>query len=247
MPTKTKSPFAFSPRTFTYFDQAARHSTDRAWFDEHKSAYDDYVAVPFGYLLAELREALADKLPGLSFSERKLKKPLLRPTAAGQPAIRTTATAFLQETATSMFESNPGIYLSFGAGADDNLCGVGLYEPSGRQMKRLRAGATDGFEALDKCLRTPQLKKRWGPLSGNRYTRFPKGYDETDRAGKYLWQKQWFLSKHFTREQVAKPDFIPALVADLAVAVPFLQWTRSVVGVYQRPAPDASGDMDRLR
>jgi uncharacterized protein (DUF2461 family) len=235
--TKVAAEFGFSRGTFAYFEAAARNAEDREWFDGHKAEYAEFVEVPLTHLVVELGRELGPLLPGVAFLPRKISKPVLRKGKEdGGPALRTNATAFFSETATSMFETNPGVYLSVGAGADDNILGCGLYMPSSRQIKALRPAFVTDFARVDAILKARDVKKHWDGLKGDRYVRFPKEFEEGVAGSEYLWHKQWLLSKHVSREEMMAPGFIDAAVKAFKAAVPFLTWTRETVGVYKKPA-----------
>ena len=230
--------FSFSRKTFTYFDGARRHSSDKEWFDAHRKQYAEHVEVPLTHLILSLKERLADSLPGVVFSPRRISKPLKRQSKGKEgPLLRPNATAYFAETATSMFESNPGIYLSFGATDEDNICGCGLYMPSSRQLKELRPRFGSDHQTLQRILTAKNFRKYWTGLSGDRYKRFPKEFEEGAPGSDYLWHKQFFLSRRPTREEVLQPDFIETTVDAVAAAIPFLTWTRNAVGIYRKPRP----------
>jgi uncharacterized protein (TIGR02453 family) len=239
---KAVAEFAFSRGTFGYFEAASRHVGDREWFEGHREEYAKCVEVPLTHLVVELGRELGALLPGIAFSPRKISKPLLRRTGAGKmtdedgPAVRTTATAFFSEPATSMFETNPGIYVSVGAGAEDNIIGCGLYMPSSRQIKALRPAFVADYTRIDAILRSRTLKKYWHGLNGDRYVRFPKGFEEGVQGTEYLWHKQWLLSKRVSRDEVMAPTYVGDTVRAFKAAMPFVAWTRETVGVYKKPA-----------
>ncbi len=230
---------AFTKQTFRYFDGARRHAQDRDWFDAHRAGYAAHVEVPFTHLVSELKERLAVLLPGVVFSPRKISKPLRRRAqddeGPSSPLLRENTFVFLQEPATSMFETNPGLYVSLGATPEHNLRGCGLYMPSARQMKELRPRFATEAETLDRLLQADGLHTHWNGLSGGRYKRFPKDFDENAPGAAYLWHKQFFLSKPLTREDILHPEFIAHTVEAFAAAVPFLAWTRQAVGTYRKP------------
>lgn len=235
---ETMSDLRFTRKSFAYFDGARRHASEREWFEAHSAQYAEHVEVPFTHLILSLKERLADSLPGIAFSPRRISKPLKRQSKEKDgPLLRHKATAFFAETATSMFESNPGIYLSFGAQEEDNVCGCGLYMPSSRQVKELRPRFGSEHEALHRILHAKAFRRYWNGLSGDRYKRFPKEFDEAAPGSKYLWHKQFFLSRTPTREDVLQPDFIERTVEATAAAVPFLTWARQAVGLYRKPKP----------
>ena len=238
---ETMAHLGFTRKSFAYFDGARRHAFDREWFDAHKAQYAEHVEVPLTHLIFSLKEQLAGALPGILFSPRKISKPLKRQNRVSKdkdgPLLRHNATAFFAETATSMFESNPGIYLSFGANEDDNVYGCGLYMPSSRQVKELRPHFGTERETLHRILHNRTFRKHWTGLSGDRYKRFPKDFDETAPGSEYLWQKQFFISRTPTRADVLQPEFIERTVEAMAAAVPFLTWTREAVGIYRKSKP----------
>ena len=232
------SDLRFTRKTFAYFDGARRHASDRLWFDAHKKQYIEHVEVPFTYLILSFKERLADTLPGILFSPRKISKPLRRQSKGKDGALlRSKATAFFAETATSMFESNPGIYLSFGADENDNLCGCGLYQPSSRQTKELRPRFGSDHETLHRLLTAKDFRKYWTGLGGDRYKRFPKDFEENSPGSEYLWHKQFFLRKTLSRDDALQPGFMEETVEAMAAAIPFLMWTRKAVGIYRKPRP----------
>ena len=226
----------FTKKTFAYFEGARRHGEDREWFEAHRSQYVEYVELPFTELILQLRERLSPMIPGIAFSPRRLSKPLRRQIQDKDvPLIRENAMASFAETATSRFESNPGLYLSVGAKPEDNVYGCGLYMPSGRQIRELRPRFGSDGEALKKILSARAFKKHWAGLTGERYKRFPKEFDENAAGAEYLWHKQFFLGRTVTRDDALDPEFFPRTVEAMAAAVPFLAWTRQAVGLYRKP------------
>ena len=230
------STLAFTKKTFAYFEAAARHKDDIAWFASHRKSYIEQVELPMTHLTMELKRALSPRLPGVEFSTRRISRPVLRSkAAAAAPLLRTKVKAFFSETPTSMFESNPGIYLSFGATEEDTVIGFGIYMPSSRQTKSLRPVFYIEHEQLDQLLSARPLLKHWKGLTGERYRRFPKEYDEHAPGAEFLWYKHFFMARHLSREEVCRPRFFNSVVAGFEAAVPLLTWTRRVVGVYRPP------------
>ena len=228
--------FVFTKKTFAYFDGARKHATQRAWFDANRAVYEQHVAVPLTHLVMEVKRELSPLLPGIDFTPRKLAKPLLRVTKSSDgPVVRDKVSAFFAETATSMFETNPGIYVSLGSAPDDNVFGCGMYMPLARQVRELRPKLYEELDSFELTLLSPEMKRYWSGLIGDKYQRFPKDFDEDAPAAKYLWFKQFFVGKDLTRNEVVQPDFIEQTVKALKAAAPFLNWTRHAVGVYKRP------------
>ena len=225
----------FSSKTFAYFDGAKKNQHDRGWFESNRELYTDAVEVPFEHLVHLLHLRLAPSLPGISFSARKITKPVARAGKdASGPAHRLKTTASFSEKTTSMFESNPGFYVSLGADAEDNVIGCGLYMPSARQFRELRPRLALDPPELREILDEQALKAHWAGLSSEHFTRFPRGFDDAAPGAHYLRHRNWLLSKTLTRKAVAGPSFIEDTVEAFAAALPFLAWTRTAVGVYRK-------------
>ena len=233
--------FLFSERTFAYFDAARRHAKKREWFDRNRGRFEEFVEVPFTHLILQLREHLGPRLPGIDFLPRKLSKPLHRGAKEGEPQVRSNAYAMFAEKSESMFDTNPGFYIDFGA--ERCVVGCGLYEVSSRQMRALRPALLQQHENVRRLLADRKLRRAWdsgdGVLQGERYTRFPKAFDEGTPGAEYLWHKQWMLGRTLSRDEVCDPHFTRKLARDFEAALPFLEWTRKTVGVWKRPAPNS--------
>ena len=188
------------------------------------------------HLTMELKRALGSLLPGVEFSARRISRPVLRQKAeAPGPLLRSKVKAFFSESPTSMFEANPGMYVSFGATEEDTVIGFGIYMPSSRQMKALRPAFYVEHEKLEELLSARPLRKHWKGLTGERYRRFPKEFDEHAAGAKFLWNKHFFMARHLSRDEVCAPRFFQSVVAGFEAGVPLLTWTRRVVGVYRPP------------
>ncbi len=225
----------FSEETFKYFERAKRNRFKKHWFEKNKNLYLDAVREPFSYLVDQIREELYDELPRIDIDPKKITRPL-RPSnrAEENGFIKHHSHITLWEKKTSLFEWNPAIHIQIGGEKDDNLYGIGLYMVSSRQMSRLRHELYEDFDEIDAILSETKLKRAFGGLAGERYKRFPKGYDAEDEKCKYHWHKRFFLDRSLTREEVKKPGFAKKVVKDLKTAMPFFQWVRNAVGVYKK-------------
>ncbi|MGZ3713156.1 MAG: DUF2461 family protein, partial [Bdellovibrionota bacterium] len=183
-----------------------------------------------------------EKVPGISMLPRKISRPL-RPARKAEEMgwVKAGSMFYLSEKQTSMFEWNPGLYMHLGDEREDNVIGMGLYGPSSRQIKRLRKALVSDYKTVDKILASRTLKKYWGGLADERYKRFPKDYSVDDPAAKYLWYKQFFLRRQFTRKDVLSKDFANTVLRSFEAGLPLLAWIRDSIGIYNKR------DMERER
>lgn len=225
----------FSDKTFKYFDLAKKNKFNKEWFEKNKSMYEDHVKLPFSYLLQKLNQEIGKELKKIEVSPKKITRPL-RPSNKAKDLgwVKNQTHTTLWEAKTSIFEWNPGIHIQFGSEKDDNLIAVGLYMVSSRQLYKFRDAAFKDYEALDKIVNAKNFKSSWGTEFGDKYKRFPKGYDPNHPAAKYIWHKQFYVHQMLTRKDVISPKFIDQTVQDFKIALPYFNWIRQAVGTYQR-------------
>lgn len=228
-------PSHFTKQTFAYFDGAKKNKNNEKWFLKNRNLYLEHVREPFGHLISVLHTEFSRDLPRIRIEPKQITRPLRTKNRAQEGGLIKTHTHLsLWEKKTSLFEWNPGLHLQFGAEKDDNFFGLGLYMVSSRQLSRLRRALVDDFDQIDALLQDRKLKKAWGGLLGEKYKRFPKGFDPADRSEKYLWYKQFYLGQNLTRKEVLEKSLVKKITKDLRLAMPFFKWVRETVGTYSR-------------
>ncbi len=226
----------FTRKTFEYFEKAKKNKNNKKWFLKNKPLYEEYVRKPISELVIKIGNEFQTELPRIDINPRSITRPLRPKNKVGRDGalIKTQSHVGLAEKRTSLFEWNPGIYFQAGADKDDNFFGLGLYMVSSRQMSLLRHALVDNFEEIDEILSNRKLKKAWGSILGDKFKRFPKGFQEQDPRSGYLWHKQFYLGQSFSRTEMQSKKFLSHLVNDLGTAMPFFQWVRKSVGTYKR-------------
>lgn len=225
----------FTKKTFQYFDLAKKNKKKKEWFLKNKELYEAAVKDPYSILIREMDHRFSHKLPEIVISSKKISRPL-RPKnkAELQGYVKAGAMFYFSQKQTSMFEWNPGIYMHLGDEKDDNVIGLGLYGPSSRQIKRLRTALVEDYETVDRILANKTFKKYWGGLAEEKYKRFPKDYSLDDPAAKYLWYKQFFLRRQFTRKEVVSKDFAETVLRSYEAGIPLLTWIRDSIGIFNK-------------
>ena len=234
----------FTRKTFQYFDLAKKNKKKKEWFTKNKELYDENVKFPYEILIKEMAQRLSRKLPDIMITPRKISRPLRPKNKAEEMGyVKAGSMFYFSEKQTSIFEWNPGIYMHLGDEKEDNIIGMGLYGPSSRQIKRLRAALAKDYKTVDKILSDRKLKKYWGTLAPEKYKRFPKDYSVDDPAAKYLWYKQFFLRQQFTRKEVTSKEFAELVLKSYEAGLPLLTWIRSSIGVYNKREMEREKDM----
>lgn len=225
----------FNTNTFRYFDSANENMRDPKWFTQNRELYEKNVKEPMNFLLNIISLELEDSLNGIDINKRMVTRPLRPKNKQLENGINKDFSYFtISEKRTSLFEWNPGIHFQIGHKADDNLIGVGLYMVSSRQMKLMRDAFFYGYENINKIIENKKFKSAWGEMAGEEYKRFPKDFDPDHPSAKFINKKQFYFSKNFKRTEIKSKDFAQKLVKDLKLAMPYFQWVRETVGVYQK-------------
>jgi len=225
----------FSDKTFQYFESAQKNKNYKKWFENNRELYLEHVREPFSIIIESIAKEFRADLPRIDLNPQAICRPI-RPAnraAEGGGLIKNFSHVTLWEKKTSLFEWNPGIHIQFGAGKEDNYVGLGLYMVSSRQMSLLRNNLVQDFEEIDALLSQRSLKKVWGEVLGEKFKRFPKGYNAEDPRAKYLWNKQFYIGQHLTRSEVKNKNLARRIVSDLDLAMPFFKWVRNTVGTYK--------------
>jgi len=226
----------FTIHTFKYFDAASANRNSKSWFENNQELYLNNVRLPFAHLVSKIDKAFSSELPRIKVDPKSITRPL-RPAnrVEDQGWVKDFSFIHLSEKKTSLFEWNPGVQIQFGAKTDDNWMGVGLYLVSGRQMRSVRQALVDDHKVIHQIMNKASFTRAWGKgFAGEKYKRFPRGFDPESPAAPYLWSKQFYVHKQFSRLDVRRRDFQDSLIKDLALAMPLFQWLRKSAGLYKR-------------
>lgn len=226
----------FTKKTFQYFELAQKNRKNKKWFEKNHDLYVETVKTPFAHLITKLKKNLSSELPGIQFNPKKISQPLFRANRIPEDGsiIKTHAHFHAAEKALSMFETNPGLYLSVGHNPNETVTGLGLYMVSGRQLSLIRTAIDQDPEEFAEIMANKKFKKPWKGLGGEKYVRFPKGFNPESEGAKYLWHKQYYVGQDLTKSKLIQKSFADDFSKDCVAALPFLKWLRKTVGTYQR-------------
>lgn len=223
----------FSRKTFLYFEAARRNRKNLKWFKRNESLWREEVKHPFSTLLNKIEIDTHDNFKGIRFHPRMISLPVYRTENIPEDGtvVKPFTWAFLSEKRTSLYEWNPGINIYIGS---EVSFGLGLYHPSGRQMKLLREVIQKDPSLLSTELRNKKFRTVWGDLAGEKYKRFPRGLVPDSLGAEFLWNKQFYVNRSYTKREIVSPGFAERVSADLNAGAGFLSWAREAVGVYER-------------
>ena len=180
----------FSPDYLEFFKELAANN-NKEWFDLNRKRSESVVRDPFKSFIGQLISKMAKSDPALDLEAKdaifrinrdirfsKDKTPYkLNNSALISPAGRKD-------------KNNPGIYLEFGP----EKLGVygGIYMPSPAQVQKVRSYMLTNLEEWEQALNSPNFKKAYGQIQGEKSKRIPKEFREAAEKHPLLYNKQWY-------------------------------------------------------
>lgn len=185
----------FGPEFLRFFRGLRRHNT-RAWYHEHKDAYERFVKEPFADFVGEMIERIAAIDPDMRCEPREAIFRLARDTrfSRDKTPYKTHVGAVLgpdgRKTRRSAFY--------FQLGADGVGIAGGVYQPDRDQVFAIREAIRDDGPTISRLLRDRTFRRVWGELQGERNVRLPPVF--ADAAGQLplLYHRQFYTWVEYT-------------------------------------------------
>jgi uncharacterized protein (TIGR02453 family) len=126
-----------------------------------------------------------------------------------------------------------------GAGAglyfqlEDGACFVagGIWMPARPSLERIREALADTPKALDRIVRAPTFRRRFGALDEEAMlTRLPRGYVEGHPAERWLRYKSFTATRMLTEDEVRSRRLPATLERDFAALLPLVRWLNGAIG-----------------
>ncbi len=143
----------FTKKTIDFLREAGRQ-TNPDWLKKHKRDHEEHLIEPLRELAILLATELRKEATGYRFTRTgfgRLKRPSHK-VGRGESAFRDWVHLKGTRPSRSIFDENPGLY--FYLSPDRILSGGGFYEPSSRQIKKIRAWLADNPKDLSKNILT---------------------------------------------------------------------------------------------
>jgi uncharacterized protein (TIGR02453 family) len=217
------STVAFTPKTLTFLRALARNN-DRDWFKAHKAEYVAHVQAPLHALIERLAVDFQQFAPDLACSPRESTFRQYRDTrfSEDKSPLKTHVAAYFPCRALPK-DDGAGLYVQIDA--REVWIGGGLYHPSSPTLQCVREHIAANLRHLRAIVESPAFRRRVGPITGDRLTRVPRGYDAAHPAAEYLKCKDLIAMRTFPARLATGPRFYATLIGlfrDLAPFVRFL-------------------------
>jgi uncharacterized protein (TIGR02453 family) len=122
-----------------------------------------------------------------------------------------------------------GLYVQLSDG--DSFVAGGIWMPARPSLNRIREALADEPDALDRIVRAPSFRRRFGALDREAMlSRLPRGYAEGHPAEQWLRYKSFTATRVLTDREATSPRLAAALERDFATLVPLVRWLNTAIG-----------------
>jgi uncharacterized protein (TIGR02453 family) len=217
----TLSP-CFTPRTLTFLRGLKRHN-DRAWFAEHREAYERDVHQPMIALVERLARDMRAFAPDVIASPRGSLYRIYRDTrfSPNKSPFKTQVGAIFPH---RDLPRHRGAAYYVEIGPDGAMAVGGVYMPEPIDLNLLREHLAANHRRFRSLVESPGFKRTVGPLSGDSLKRVPRGFPPDHPAAEYLKLKQIILGREFAAAFAVSPRFYATVLKTFERMAPVIDF-----------------------
>ena len=222
-------PFDGFPKQGVLFLKRLKRNNDRAWFEAHKSDYEQLVKLPMQTLIAALRPHFARFAPEYDLNPKRALFRIYRDTRFSKdktPYKTHVAAHFVLRGQAKGFLGS-GYYTDIEPGAC--FVGAGIYMPESDQLKGIRAAIAGRSEEFLEIINARVFRRRFGVLKGDTLQRIPKGYDESHPMARWLKLKQFFAGVSLPESRCYRRAYVDEVAAVCEAATPLVRFLNEAV------------------
>jgi uncharacterized protein (TIGR02453 family) len=219
------------------FLRRLRRNNRRDWFERHRAVYETEVRDPLRALVEEMDVRLARLAPELMGDPRRSIFRIHRDVRFSpdkSPYKTNAACQFYHHDAgrgAGVDAEGAGAGLYFQLADGDCFVAGGIWMPARPTLDRVRDRLADAPEALDRLVRTPAFRRRFGALDEEAMlTRLPRGYAAGHPAERWLRFRSFTATRALSQAEVLSPRLPVTLARDFAALVPLVRWLNGAIG-----------------
>ena len=203
------SAFAGFPTAALDFYDDLEVDNTKAFWEAHRSTYDEAVATPMKALVGALEPEFGPAKVFRPYRDVRFSK--------DKTPYKTSQGAFVQR------GPSTGYYLQLSAAGV--MVGVGFYEASSQRLAAMRAAIDDDAHGADLESILDVLTSSGWRLGGDRLKTAPRGYDVDHPRIELLRHKSMTLGKDLGFGPVIQsPELVDQVASDWREAAPFVDW-----------------------
>lgn len=222
----------FPKECIEFYKELVEHN-DRAWFDEHREEYNEFVLDPARAFVVQMGEALRELSPKI-VADPRINKSIFRiyrdvRFSRDKSPYKTHLGILFWVSGYGAKLGSPGFYLHIEA--DHIMVAAGVYEFSKPILAHYRNAAVHPRQG--KRLReivSTLTKDGSRRLGGQHYKRVPKGYDPAHPSAELLLHKGLFTTeKSPLPRELHTPGFIDYCFEKFSDMHPLVNWLEAMI------------------
>lgn len=212
----------FPPETLRFLRQLKRNN-NREWFLAHKQIYEEKVKAPMAELVTAVGSAMQGFAPELEADPKKAIYRIYRDIrfSADKSPYKTHIAAFF---APRGMHKNSCAGLYFHIAPDELIIAGGIYMPDAATLRLLRQYIAGHWEQLAAVADSPEFKRLFGGLQGERLMRPPRGFPADHPAAEFLRHKHFIVSVEHDPKFAETPKLFPSLLKHFAAMMPLVRY-----------------------
>lgn len=223
-------PFEGFPKEGLIFLKKLKKNNTREWFNAHKNEYEQFVKLPMQSFIAALQPLFADFAPQFDVHPKRSLFRIYRDTRFSKdktPYKTHVAAHFVLKGKPKGFEGS-GYYLHIEPG--EVFIGGGIYMPDNDQLKRIRKGLVEFSDEFLSIINAPSFKKKFPPITGEKLSRPPKGFDPNHPMIEWLKLKQFFTGIELSEDVCYRKDFVRTIAGYCKELSPLVNFLNKTMG-----------------
>ena len=201
----------FSAESIEFIVKASRQK-DPEWLDKNRKNYEELLQNPIRALMELAAKELKEEARGYRFPLRgvaRLKRSAERAKSHG--IYRDWVSVSVSRDSGSRYDSLPNLY--FHIDGEDVLSAGGLYTPSAKQTRHIRAWIDHDASKLDEIFADRNFKKIYPEFGNERVLKTkPRDYPLDHPRIEWLKLSAWYVWRPFTRKEFYSVDFADCLI-----------------------------------
>ncbi len=237
-PKSTSAP-RFTSQSLNWIQRAAKQKS-ATWLERNQAEIDLHLLGPYRYLASELKRSLAPQAHDYHFPQKGIGR-LKRPGGGYKSWLSYSAS----RPSPTRFENNPSLFFLIQAEDDDGdhvLVAGGLYMPSSRQVREMRAALSRDTSAFEALFRSKSFSARFpgGFCPEKTSSRVPKGFDPEHPRIDWIKLQAFFVWRSYSRKEFTSRDFPKIVAGDWAQILRLNRLLEQVVGYSNRGAGNST-------